>query len=174
MIRCFIAIDIPKEIKKEIVAFQEILPMFEGKTTEEENLHLTLKFLGEISEEQVEEVKKSLKTIKIKKFRAKLGDAGLFSPSFIKILWVKIENCDGLQKAVDDSLEKLFKREKGFMSHLTIARVKSVRDKKVFLNAFKGLNPEPLEFDIKKFSLKKSTLTPDGPIYEDILEIKLQ
>ena len=174
MTRCFIAIDIPKEIKKEIVNFQEILPMFEGKVTEEENLHLTLKFLGEISEAQVDEVKNALKTIKLKKFKARLGDSGLFSPSFIKILWIKIENCDELQTAIDNSLEKMFKKEKGFMSHLTIARVKSVRDKKIFLNAFKGLKPESLEFEVKSFSLKKSTLTPQGPIYEDILKVKLK
>ena len=58
--RAFIAIDFPSEIVKEIARVQELLGKvkFTGKITELENLHLTIKFLGEIDEKQVEEVKK--------------------------------------------------------------------------------------------------------------------
>ena len=173
MIRCFIAIDLPEEIRDEIVKLQKQLPEFSGKLTEKENLHLTFKFLGEIPEEKVDEVKKALKKIKFKKFKAKLGEFGLFSPSFIKILWIKIENCDGLQQEIDNALESLFKKEKGFMGHLTIARVKSVRDKKMFLNHFKRLKTPPLEFEVKEIHFKESKLTPNGPIYTDVLKKKL-
>ena len=104
MVRCFIAIDIPDEIKEELAKVQKQLPEFKGKLTEKDNLHLTFKFLGEISDEKADEVKKRLKKIKFKKFTAKLGELGLFSPSFIKILWIKIENCDGLQIEIDESI----------------------------------------------------------------------
>ncbi|MBU2522744.1 MAG: RNA 2',3'-cyclic phosphodiesterase [Nanoarchaeota archaeon] len=173
MARCFIAIAFPEEIKKEIIKIQKQLPEFKGKLTEKENLHLTLKFFGEISDEKLIEVKKTLKKFKFKKFRAKLGDLGLFCESFIRILWIKLENCDELQKEIDNSLKDLFKKEKRFMSHLTIGRVKSIRDKKLFINCMKKINVKPLEFEVNEIHFKESNLTPNGPIYSDILKIKL-
>ncbi len=65
---CFISINIPEEISKEISKIQNELPNFMGKKTELENLHLTLKFLGEIDEKKVEEVRKKLNEVKFRKF----------------------------------------------------------------------------------------------------------
>ena len=65
--RVFISLNIPKEIKKEIKKIQNKLPEFNGKITEENNLHLTLKFLGEISEQRVEEIRKKLRKINFRK-----------------------------------------------------------------------------------------------------------
>lgn len=171
--RCFIAIDLPGQIRDEIERIQKQLPEFQGKITERENLHLTLKFLGEIPDEKVKEVKNILKKLKFKKFKAKIGTVGLFSESFIRILWIQLENCDELQKEIDESLKDLFKKEKRFMSHITIARVKSVRDKKIFLNSFKKLKTRPSEFEVGEIHFKESKLTPTGPIYNDFLKKKL-
>ena len=55
--RCFISIDIPKEIRDKIKKIQEQLPEFVGKKTEQENLHLTLKFLGEVDERFLIDIK---------------------------------------------------------------------------------------------------------------------
>ncbi len=166
--RAFIAIDIPDNAKKEIANIQKQLPEFKGKLTEESNLHLTLKFLGEISEEQTEKIKESLKKIKFRKFTAKLSDLGFFSESFIRIIWIKLENCDELQKEVDNELKDLFKKEERFMSHLTIARVKAVKDKKRFIDELKKIKVNPIEFEVSKVHLKKSVLTSKGPVYEDV------
>ena len=65
-IRTFISVNIPEEIKEKIKEIQEKLPEFIGKKTESKNLHLTLKFLGEIDEEVLEKVKKRLKYIQLK------------------------------------------------------------------------------------------------------------
>ena len=72
--RTFIAIEFPDEVIKEVARIQEVLNnwKFTGKMTELENLHLTLKFLGEIEDNKLEEVKENLKKIKFKSFRAKL------------------------------------------------------------------------------------------------------
>jgi len=173
MTRCFIAIDMPGEVKHELVNVQKQLPEFKGKLTEKQNLHLTFKFLGEISEDKVKEAKEILKKIKFRKFKAKLGSLGVFTESFIKIVWIKLENCDALQKAIDDALEGLFAKEKNFTSHLTIARVKDVRDKQKFLDSMKKIRANPVEFEVSNFSFKKSTLTEKGPVYGDIAELKL-
>jgi len=171
--RVFIAIDIPENIRKEIMAIQNNLPEFSGRKTEPENLHLTLKFLGEIDEEKLEDVKKKLSEIKFRKFQAEISEIGVFTPSFLKIIWVKLSGCDEIMKEVDKKLEGLFKKEARFMSHLTIARVKKVEDRRRFLDELRKIRFKNLRFLVNSIKLKKSTLTPEKPIYEDVLEVKL-
>ena len=71
--RVFIAIDIPKEARREIIKIQDSLPEFNGKKTESENLHLTLKFLGEVDSNDVEKVKEKLRKIKVKGFEVEIN-----------------------------------------------------------------------------------------------------
>ncbi len=171
--RCFISIDIPKEIKKEIAKIQDSLPEFEGKMTEIENLHLTLKFLGEIDEEKVEEVKKRLKEINVKSFKTEINSIGVFSERFIRIIWLHLTNCNELQKEIDNALKDLFELEARFMSHLTIARVKNIKDKKKFLQELEKIKILGIRFVVGGFKLKKSELKPEGPVYSVLEEYKL-
>ena len=67
-IRSFISINIPKKVKEKVKEVQDKLPEFIGKTTDINNLHLTLKFLGGIDEEKIEIVKERLRNIKFNKF----------------------------------------------------------------------------------------------------------
>ena len=140
-VRCFIGIKFPEEILKEIEKIQKKLPAFEGKTTKKEKLHLTLKFLGEIEQNKINETIERLKLMKFSQFESYLGEIGVFTPEFIKIIWIKVEGKElfELQKDVDEKLSGLFEKEKRFMSHLTIARVKSIRDKKKFLEELNKL-----------------------------------
>ncbi len=170
-VRAFISVDIPKNIQREIKKIQEMLPEFEGKFTETENLHLTLKFLGNIDEKILPEVKRRLKEINFKRFETRISGIGVFSPEHVRIIWVKLDDCENLQKAVDEKLSDIFEKEKRFMSHLTIARVKNIMDKKRFLEEIGKIKiPSGLDFQIKSFQLKKSTLTSKRPIYETIEE----
>ena len=172
--RIFIAIDLPEDVKEEIKKIQNILPDFSGKKTELQNLHLTLKFLGEIEEDTLEKVKNKLKEIKFKKFKAKLSKIGVFNENFIKIIWVKLENCDELQKEIDKKLADLFKEEERFMSHVTIARVKSIRNKKKFLEELKKIKTKEVEFEVEEFKLKESRLRDQGSEYKDLEIYKLE
>lgn len=166
--RTFIAIEIPENVKKEIVKIQEQLPEFEGKKTEIENLHLTVKFLGEVEEEKVEEMRKRLREIKFRKFNTEINFLGVFSESFVKIIWLHMKNCDELQKEIDKKLDGLFKKEKRFMGHLTIARVKNVKDKKRFLEEIKKIKIPRMNFGVNRFILKESVLAEEKPFYKDI------
>lgn len=171
--RAFIAIEIPKEIKNEIVKLQETLSslkIFHGKLTETENLHLTLKFLGEISDEKAEEVKEKLKEIKFKKFKVKISEVGVFSPHFVRIIWVKINGKEilELQNKIDSELKNLFEPERRFMSHMTLVRVKKVEDKAKLLQFLASLQLSNKEFEVSAFVLKESKLKPEGPIYTDL------
>lgn len=173
IMRVFISLDIPEDIRDEIMKIQKCLPEFKGKVIEKENLHLTLKFLGEISDELVEKTKKKLSEVKFKKFEAEISELGVFNPNFIRIIWIKLENCDELQKEIDNKLENLFSKEKRFMSHLTIARVKSVKDKKEFLEKLKEIRYRKLKFKVDRFCLKQSILHEDKPEYKVIEEYLL-
>ncbi len=180
--RCFISIDIPENIKKEIKKIQEKLPEFSGKKIEGNNLHLTLKFLGEVSEEKIELVKEKLKKVKIAEFETEINSIGVFSgpkgvssgEEVIRIVWLNLTNCDGLQKEIDSSLKGLFEPEQRFMGHLTIARVKKLKNKKEFLNQINKIKIPKIKFSVDNFKLKNSVLKTEGPVYEDIEEYKLE
>ena len=168
--RVFICIDFPEEAIKEIARVLEILGKwkFDGKMTQLENLHLTLKFLGEIDEEKIEKVKKRLSKIKVEKFEAKFDSIGSFNrrgnPS---IVWIRIDGKEifELQKKIDESLGELFKLEERFMSHITIARVKYVKDKVGFSRHIKGIGVKEIRFWVNGFKLKTSELGEMGPVY---------
>ncbi len=170
--RTFISINIPEEIRKEIKKVQDLLPEFFGKKTEPENLHLTLKFLGEIEENKIEEVKEKLREIKIEKFTTEIDEIGVFSEKFIRIVWLHMKDCDNLQKQIDNALKNLFEPEKRFMSHLTIARVKKC-DKKKFLQELKKIKIEKIKFIVNDFYLMKSELATEGPIFSVLEEYNL-
>ncbi len=172
--RTFIAIDIPEKIKKEIVKIQKYLPEFEGKKTEIENMHLTLKFLGEIDEEQIEQVKLRLRKIKFNGFYTQLDNIGFFDNEDRGVIWLHATNCDELQKEIDYSLGGLFERERRFMSHLTIARTKYIKDKNRFFQGLKGIKISSLEFQVRNFVLKQSIPIEQRHVYEDIEAYNLE
>ena len=87
--RCFIAIDIPTKLKKEIYVFQKTLPS-ELKLVKPENMHITLKFLGEVNEK---EIVSKLKGIKIVPFESKTKEIGFFpKPNFARVIWLGLED----------------------------------------------------------------------------------
>ena len=78
-------------------------------------------------------------------------------------------DCNELQKNVDNVLNRLFEKERRFMSHLTIARIKYVKNKAEFFKELEKIKIQPiLKFTVKNFKLKKSTLSRKGPVYEDL------
>lgn len=175
--RVFISIDVPEKIKEEIKKIQNQLPDFKGKFTELENLHLTLKFLGNINEEKLEEIKKKLEEINFDSFDTKVDSIGVFdnrnSNSYSRkiIVWLHLTNCEELQEKIDEKLSEIgFEKEKRFMSHLTIARIKYIKDKERFLEKLKEIEIPKRDFKVDNFRLKKSTLTKKGPVYETIGE----
>ena len=172
-IRTFVSMDLPENIKKEIKKIQDSLPSFEGKKTEPKNLHLTLKFLGEIDNEKVGEVKEKLREVKFKEFETKIDYIGFFDNKKYGVVWMHLPNCEKIQKEVDKKLSSLFEKERRFMSHLTIARVKRIQNKNYFLGELKKIKIKPIKFRIDRFVLKKSTLMQKGPVYETLEEYVL-
>lgn len=176
--RCFIAINLPKETKKRISKIMKDFQEKGIKKVEEQNLHLTLKFLGEVNEKKIEEIKQILEKINYKKFEVSLKNFGFFpNDNFIKVVWIGIEKgrkeIIELQKKIDFGLKDLsFKPETNFEPHLTIARIKFLKNKKEFLKKVSELKFED-NFSVSNFDLMQSFLKPGGPVYKKILSIGL-
>ena len=177
--RAFICIEPPSSVIREMERLQSLIAKrkFTGKLTEPENIHLTLKFLGEIDGKTLINVKEILSKINCRKFQALLRNVGTFTfKGEPRIVWAKIGTRDlsALQEEIGDALSPLFPKEERFMSHLTIARIKYVKDKLSFMDFIKNLPVKPLRFQVEEFCLKSSELTLFGPKYETLEEFKLK
>ncbi len=183
--RTFIAIEISQHIKEALLNF--ITPC-QGdnrnvKWVKPRGMHLTLKFLGEISEERIVDIQKQLQKIGSEHsvFSLHIQGLGTFPPGSKRprVLWAGIEEPQPvirLQKDVEESFEKIhFPREKrDFHPHLTIGRVKNPYGIDKLLSMFNN-NPHT-EFGrmiVKHITLFKSTLKPSGAEYTKICEASL-
>jgi len=176
--RSFIAIDIDKSVRKKIVKIQEeVGKAGKMKFVAPENLHLTLKFLGNISSEQCKNVKNELKFIakQIEPFRININGVGTFpSQRYIRVIWLGIKEGYEDMKELLEKINKIGLGKRADVPHLTIARVKMVYNKEFLIKELKSLsNVEVGYIDIKNIKLKKSVLTPTGPIYKDLSVVKL-
>ena len=166
--RCFIAIDLDKKVKKEIERVQKIVgPYFRGKLVEPENLHITLKFLDDIDDITMDAVKERLSLIKFHSFNLALKKITVFMRRSIKMVWLEVDEIP-LQKVIDDSLKGLFKRKSKFIGHITIARVKRFNDEIDFMRLLGEMEVNKLKIDVTGFCLKSSMLTKSGAIYKNI------
>ena len=171
--RCFIGIDLSSPAIKEIERLQNIIePHFIGKITESKNLHLTLKFLGEIDNDTLKKVKKKLFLIKFQPFELYINKLGVFSKKFVKIVWVKVSNVP-LQQLIDNSLADIFEKEWRFMGHITIARIKNLKNKNSFLELINKTKVNKIVFMVKEFYLKESILQKEGPVYKVISRYRI-
>ncbi|MGC8764291.1 MAG: RNA 2',3'-cyclic phosphodiesterase [Brevinematia bacterium] len=178
--RIFIAIDLPLELKNKISGFVEVLKKKENrgiKYVAAENLHLTLKFIGEIGDKNLKLIIEALSKISFKPFNLELKSTGCF-PTFFnpRVLWIGTKDEDShlfdLYKNIVSNLpEDLIKKdEHDFSPHLTIARFKS-KPSNEFINFLKSENNHDFgEFSVKSFCVYESMLKPSGAVYTKLKE----
>ncbi|MBW3013708.1 RNA 2',3'-cyclic phosphodiesterase [Candidatus Woesearchaeota archaeon] len=168
--RLFIAVKVPGEIEEELRRIQDGLNQ-EGLKLPKE-FHITLKFLGEIDEKDIDSLKTKLTNISFNSFKLTLYGLDVFTPKRIRVVHISVKP----PEQVTELFEKIHKAtdeipiDHPFTAHITIARVKFLEDRKAFLDKVDKINVKPLEFNINAFYLIKSTLTGTGPIYEDMGE----
>lgn len=173
--RAFIAIEPPEEINKVL---KELQRKFEGLgkiNFTKEPYHLTLKFLGDITEDRVSKIIIALGTIKIKPFELELTNLGVFpNENYISVIWVGLKDrkIKELQQQIDSELAEMFGKDLRFHAHITLGRVKFITNKEKVKEILKTKIP-PLKFEAKEFKLIKSELTPQGPEYKDIEIFKM-
>lgn len=170
--RLFIALDF-NELKEDLAKLQSNIDESTVKLKKTEIFHLTLKFLGKVSEDKAKEIKKKLKEIKFTPFSLTLDKIGVFpTEEFIRVVWIGTkpqEEITKLQKDIETALKNFnFKKDIEFHPHITLARVKYVDNKEKFIKNIKDLKVEEKTIKIKDFRLVKSKLTPKRPVYEDL------
>jgi len=174
MIRTFIAVDLPKSFIPTIEKIQHEFRIPGIKLVEPELVHITLKFLGNIHESNIKAIALALSKIRCKPFQASIKGVGTFH---LRVIWLGVYgNFEVLHEEVEKALQPFkFERDLRFSPHATLARVKTLKQKELILEKIKKLeNIEVGSFDVNSILMKKSTLTPKGPIYETLKEIKLQ
>ena len=176
--RTFIAVDIPEGLRAELGKWQKKLGKFspEAILVRPENIHLTLKFLGETPSSQIKQVSHALSAFRpIDPFTIHLKGFGVFPHAQPpQVLWVRIKPCpplEDLSAKLNASLETIGfpLPQKVFKPHLTLARFRPPRLRPEIKNYF--LADSLTIFDpitVRGFSLFESVLKPEGPTYRKL------
>ena len=181
-LRSFIAFDIEdSEIVRHLTEAQVDIAKTGAdlKLVEPKNIHITVRFLGNISPEMVNKIYGAMENVSFKPFQVEIKGLGAFpNLRFPRVVWAGIrkgaEELRNIFEQLEPQLRKLgFQPDpKGFSPHITIARVKTGRNKAELAKTLKELAEKEFGVMIAKcLRLKKSTLTPRGPIYTTLKEV---
>ena len=182
MIRSFIAFDIDnKSVLRKLSEVQDKLVNTGAdlKLVKPQNIHITMRFLGDISPTMVDAIHEEMEKVSFTPFDVELKGIGVFpNIKYLRVVWAGIQKgADELRK-VFDQLEPRFRKlgfrpdPKGFSPHLTIARVRTGRNKAELIRCVEEL--ADYEFGVLRAAclrLKKSVLTPKGPVYSTLKEV---
>ncbi len=176
--RLFIGLFVPENVKNYVARIQsdlEKLPMT-CKLVEPQNVHVSLSFLGEIKDTDVEKIKNALSEIcqNRKRFLIGLGSIKLIpNANFIRVVVLDVLDPSGSLKVVcSDIKEKIGGSMKP--PHLTLCRVKNISDKEMVVADVKTIElNEKISFVVESISLIKSELGPSGPKYKTVYKAKL-
>ena len=176
--RTFVAIEINnQEVMDSIKQIQSMIKI-RAKPVPPKNIHFTVQFLGEISNEMSQKIQDKLNQIEFEPFDVNIKGIGAFpKPSYPRVIWAGTEGqgSEKLSQLAIEVSEKLsslgFKNDKPFKPHLTIFRVK---------NKIGNISNELKQYEshtfgveqISEIKFKKSVLTPEGPIYSDLQVVK--
>src|SRR5216683_5391306 len=181
-VRSFISIDLEdQQILSRIASILSSLQSLGGdlKPVERENIHLTLKFLGNVSTPRLSEIKSSLQQLAFPSFTAEIKGAGAFpNLSRMNVIWVGVNEGWSQVEQIYEQVEKLlsslgFRREnRPFSPHITIARVRSGKKRDEIANFLRHLSEESFgTITVDRVRLKQSILSSSGPKYSTLLEV---
>lgn len=183
-IRAFFAVDLEVEaIKEKIITLQQKLEDPNGRINfvSPENLHFTLKFLGDIEDSLVPQLQKKMREVNVLPFDVELKGIGCL-PGFhyINAIYIGVikghEGLATIAKEIESKCAQfnLKKENRPFKSHLTIGRVKKIGNKNELITKIKDRSEEHFgTIRVTNFRLKKSELGSTGPTYTNLFEIPL-
>ncbi len=169
MIRLFVAIELPEEIRRRLASMSGGVPS--ARWVPEENLHLTLRFIGETPEDRLADIAAALAAVRGAPFEMTLSGVGHFeSRRRVRVLWAGIEpNAElaALHDRVESALVRAGLEPEGrkFSAHVTLARLNGVPAAKMvaWLAAGTAFHAPPVR--IEGFTLLSSFLSRSGAIY---------
>lgn len=180
--RSFLAFDINNELVLQRFSEVQRLLLETGadlKLVDPKNIHMTLRFLGDISPNIVDSILESMNKVSFSAFDCRLHGVGVFPNLYrVSVIWAGIEKGAQELRNVFEQLEPELHRlgfkadPKGFSPHLTLARVRTGRNKAELTRRIQEL--ADYDFGVERadcLRLKKSMLTPKGPIYSTLREV---
>jgi len=181
MVRSFIAVEVDDAlILDKICQVQQTLRDCGAdlKIVKRENIHLTLRFLGEIGEGRVSEITGLLQEVKFKPFDFSLKGVGVFpNERYIRVIWIGLKKGEKELTEIASLIEQRLRAlrfppdNKRFSPHLTIARLRSKRNNDNLIPYLREWRDRDFGLQlIDTIHLKKSVLTPLGPIYSTLFE----
>lgn len=181
-LRCFIAIDIGSSIKKEIGEFVDSLKKYDSdiKWVSPENVHLTLKFLGDTPQDNLPGIGDSLRKaiFSYRPFYIKIHGTGLFpNRKNPRVIWVGLENTEtigSLKGDIEDAMSSFgYQREdKDFRPHLTVGRVRSHKGMIGILKELDNFREKDFgSVEVDGIKLMKSELNPKGAKYTCLYDL---
>lgn len=181
MARIFFAIVIPEEIKDKLELLQGRLVVEPGavKWVEKQNLHLTLQFIGETPDGQIQKFLDDAASVAetVSRFTIKIRGFGSFPSTFRpRVLWAGVD--EGKEK-VQQLAAELSKRtgiqtEKPFSPHVTLGRVHQGRTVRISNAMLSERDFYAGAVSVEGFVCMESTLTPKGPVYREIARFSLK
>jgi RNA 2',3'-cyclic 3'-phosphodiesterase len=183
-LRAFLAFEVSPEVRENLMKVEEELKQTRAdiKLVERENLHFTVKFLGEIPESIVEEIDRRIRTLALQRMEVGVRGLGAFPDARRpRVVWAGVSPQDlapisSNGQRVIDALEGMGESdERGFHPHITVARVRSPRNLEALTSVIRERSAKEFgSSTITALKLKSSSLTPSGPTYRDVKEYNLQ
>jgi 2'-5' RNA ligase len=168
MMRLFVALALPDQIAAGLLLLQGGVPG--ARWREREQLHLTLRFIGEVDGRDAAAIDDALAAIHAPRFTLELSGVGEFGGKNPRALWAGIRDDMAvryLQRKIESALQRidLQPEERKFSPHITLARLRGApRDRVITFLAAHALYPSP-PFEVNNFILYSSQMTPNGSIY---------
>lgn len=169
--RLFIALGVPKRISEKLFEAGADLPTRAPRRVSHSDMHITLKFLGEVSEGgAIEWIKSRLSKVRFSRFSAKIRGVGTFPQKGLpRVIWAGVEGAplNALAKKVETALSERFPgEERPLSAHITLARSDGRTNVQPFLDKHRG--EEFGEFEVGELLLIRSVLGPEGTKYSAI------
>ncbi len=175
-IRSFIALELSDEVLEELERIEAILKEAgaDVKWVKPGSIHLTLKFLGNITEEQIPRITERLKEIAfaVPPFDMALDGIGVFPKwSYAKVLWVGAgkgaDTVGDLAAQVEEAMaeEGFEKEDRPFSAHLTLGRIRTSKNKGKLRELAGSVDVRPAVSHISRIVLFRSDLSPKGAVY---------
>jgi 2'-5' RNA ligase len=183
IIRSFIAFDINSEqVLNRLTEAQNIILKTGAdlKLVEPQNIHITLRFLGDVTPSMVDKIDKEMQEIIFKPFDVEIKGVGAFpNLKYARVVWAGIQEGEEELSKVFAQLEPRLRSlgfapdSKGFNPHLTIVRVRSNRNKMELAKCLGEMGAYEFgRVPANYLRLKRSVLTPRGPIYSTLKEVQ--
>lgn len=178
--RTFVSVEMPEEIRERLSNASQEFSSKGITLVKKEAYHITLQFLGELRESDLDKAKEALSSIRHSRFKVEIKGLSYFDQRFIKVIFAVVKEGDKelkeIYKDIDSELARrgvIYEKENEYEPHATIARVKHVNDKNNLPSTIqKYAEYEFGSFEAGSIFLKKSTPTEQGHVHETLLEVK--